>query len=718
VNRRVYPIGFTFVAVTLVAAALAIWQLRGDRIAGVRQDTRNLAVVLAAQTARAFQLVDLVVRETRAMVLETGVTNPDQFREKLGTEAIHRLLVDRLHTLPQASSIALVDNTGRIVNFSHNWPVPHLDAGDRDYFKYLQAHNEPGTYISVPVVDRVTGNWAIMLSRRVNGPHDEFLGLVVGVIEARYFEEFYEAIQTDDSEAITLFRTDGTVLARHPHAEHVIGTRVRSDSQWYDAVDEGGGTYRTNGYIGGVPRILSVEPVHDYPLVVTVGVAESTALAPWRRQSLIIGVGAFGAVLGFIFLFRALATQFRRLEEHSAELERSEARFRDFALSSSDWFWETDEQHRMTYISDDIRAFGQDPASRIGRSRMELAADAGSEMAKWEQHFALLNRHEPFRDFVYNRKVGDQPENYVSVSGDPLFDAGGRFLGYRGTARDITKQVLAERSLRDAKEAAEVANITKSQFLANMSHELRTPLNAIIGFSEALELGIGGPLDPRVAEYIRLIHQSGQHLHNVINDILDLAKVDAGKFVLHDEQGVDPRAIVTGCMTLICSHAVAAGIELSTQLEPDLPELIADPTRLKQILLNLLSNAIKFTQSGGSVVLATYCTAEGGVAFAVRDTGPGMTPDEIEVALQPFGQVEAAHTRRYEGTGLGLPLARRLAELHGGSLEVKSEKGKGTTVTVTLPPERTLAKPAPSPRPIVAVSANGMENNIAGNCTT
>jgi PAS domain S-box-containing protein len=390
----------------------------------------------------------------------------------------------------------------------------------------------------------------------------------------------------------------------------------------------------------------------------------------------------------------AAASLRRRSEAYErAEAARhdSEARLRDFAETGSDWYWETDQDHRFTYSSDRIRAFGQDPASRLGRVRWDLASDIASEPEKWSDHRAALERHEPFRDFVYTRKIGIQAEHTISVSGKPFFDSSGKFAGYRGTGRDISERVRAVRHLQEAKIEAEAASLAKSQFLANMSHELRTPLNAILGFSEMLERGAAGPLDCRQQEYVGYIRQSGAHLLHIINEILDLAKIDAGKLELDEDEGIDAGPLADSCIALVRERAAAGMLDISMEVEDQIPLLIADSTRLKQVLLNLLGNAVKFTDPGGAVVLAVRRAADGGVEFEVHDTGLGMTAAEIEVALEPFGQVESGITRRREGTGLGLPLARRLIELHGGSLRIESERGRGTRMVIALPPKRVLA---------------------------
>jgi len=256
--------------------------------------------------------------------------------------------------------------------------------------------------------------------------------------------------------------------------------------------------------------------------------------------------------------------------------------------------------------------------------------------------------------------------------------------------QEVAQRRQAEAALRRARDESELANRSKTEFLANMSHELRTPLNAVIGFSEIMRDELLGPLgDKRYSQYARDIHGSGAHLLEIINDILDLSKIEAGK---HDlvEETVELPAVVKSCLILLGERAHSAGVTLVQRLPDGLPSLRADSRKVKQILLNLLTNAVKFTRSGGSVTVSAARRASGDIAFAVTDTGIGIEPEDFERVMAPFGQVDSGLGRKYEGTGLGLPLARAFAELHGGTLELDSVPGEGTTVTVVLPKERVI----------------------------
>jgi signal transduction histidine kinase len=239
--------------------------------------------------------------------------------------------------------------------------------------------------------------------------------------------------------------------------------------------------------------------------------------------------------------------------------------------------------------------------------------------------------------------------------------------------------------------AAAGANHAKSEFLASMSHELRTPLNAVIGFSETMVMEMFGPIGARYRDYAKDIHNSGAHLLSLINDVLDLSRLDAGQTELHEED-FDIGLLITESMRMVTGQAAKGGISLSSDVAPGLPLVRADKRRIKQVLINLMSNALKFTPANGRVRVQAAMTDDGGIAMVVRDSGIGIDPADIPKVFERFGQVDSSLARKYQGTGLGLPLSKQFVELHGGSLTLESTVNLGTTVTVRLPAERLVPR--------------------------
>jgi PAS domain S-box-containing protein len=385
------------------------------------------------------------------------------------------------------------------------------------------------------------------------------------------------------------------------------------------------------------------------------------------------------------------------LEKALALRASAEQRFSDIATVTDGWLWEQDQDLRFSYLSgsDHVEQLGLTSSSVLGKTRVEWLAAHPEVLssADWDIVLNAQRDRLPFRNFVYRAPhAPDGVERWFRISGQPVFDEGGVFLGYRGVGSDVTELYLA-------KARAEEASRTKSMFLANMSHEIRTPMNGVLGMAEVLEAAL---TDPEHKRMIGTIRKSGETLLNILNDILDMSKIEAGKMELEDvpfspvdlaDRVEDLHRLMAEEKGLDFEVLVSTGAETRRR---------GDPFRVQQILHNLVSNAIKFTDRGEVTVEVSGRPGKP-LVLEVRDSGIGMTAQEIERLHEEFRQADSSVTRRFGGTGLGMAITRTLVHRMGGEIAVKSAPGVGTTVRVTLPlPVTEAAAEAPRSLPQTA----------------
>jgi len=384
-------------------------------------------------------------------------------------------------------------------------------------------------------------------------------------------------------------------------------------------------------------------------------------------------------------------------------------RFRDFARATSDWYWEIDRDYNITFVSDRLMAITGKPGILMKGKRFEDFGELKSGFdGKTMGAEGFLDQMKPFRDQLFLIRNSEDDLVYNHLSGVPLFDsASGEFMGYRGAGTDVTvnyqakvETLAAQKSLEHTLEELTNKNIqldmasaqseaalgAKSEFLAAMSHELRTPLNAIIGFAEAMKMEVFGELNKQYVSYSQDIMSAGQHLLELINDVLDVAVLESGKINL-DLAEVSLQEIVNKAVNLIVLRANQKNIDISAvSLSEDLTVYV-DERRAIQIFVNLLSNAVKFTPEKGRIGLRIDRQDTSIVAVTVWDTGIGIAPDQQKLVFEKFHQAtDNVYSRKEEGTGLGLHISQHLARQMGGDITLKSVVNEGSEFTVTFNP--------------------------------
>lgn len=686
--------GITGLAVLVVATFLGFfaynsYQAREAALLATERQTQNLVRTLEQHTARTIASVDALL---------FGIIEVHRLHEAAGRtvrpDNLHRYMRRRAAQAPQVRALVLTDGEGRIYVVSDDPSPELLDVSNRAYYRVHELNPAVGLFVGRPEIGHGSAPAFIPVSRRIANADGTFRGVAMAMVDPAYFTDFYASLDVGQFGEIALFAPDGSLLSGGALGDDSEGPHLLAAEVVYSGPGRSG-TFRIVGPNGA--QIASYAHATGYPLLIAVALAEHDALAVWRSNSLVYVIAGLLIATVMAVLTSLLVQQLRRSERVKEALGDAERDYRSIFDNAVDGIYRCDAMGRLQRANAAlVSMYGY-----ASETEMLAASDVGTvwyaDRERQHQFRVLLERQNDVAGFVSQVcRRGTNDRIWVSENARAIRDPQGEILFYEGIIRDITASREAEERLREAKEQAELADRTKSEFLANMSHELRTPLNAILGFSEIIKddlLGSSG--SSRYRGYAKDIHESGRHLLDLINEILDLAKVEAGRLRLQEEV-VDLTVAIDACRRLVHERAHEQGITLRIETDADLPHLYADPTRLKQILLNLLSNALKFTQAGGVVTLsAVHDAADGMIVFGIDDDGIGMSPEDVVVAMRPFRQVENAFNRRYQGTGLGLPLARSMVELHEGTLKIDSAPGQGTRAEVRMPATRVLMSRPP-----------------------
>jgi signal transduction histidine kinase/DNA-binding response OmpR family regulator len=542
-----------------VAIAISVARTEVTRQWEVQLD--NLSLLLAAQTSQEVTSAFLVLDSIVDSVHTSEVGSANELRSKMGTLAHFNSMRDKIRGLPQADVATIVAANGDVINFTRSHPAPVINLADRDYFQEQLKQPRLGVYFSKPVRNKGNGQWTFYLSRRLNGPNGEFIGLALVGFSSTFLSQFYQKINLGSGASVSLYRRDFTLLARWPHVEQLMGqvNLTGSSYQVVERMKQRQGVVQTaspRASQGGaeIARMGAVRLIDSYPLIINVTVTDELYLAQWRHFSTVRMLVAAAIVLAMAIVFMVLIRSLKRRERHMEET-------------------------------------------------------------------------------------------------------------------------------RVLKSAAEAANLAKSEFLALMSHEIRTPLTAIIGFAELMDKPQSGGASSNAAA---LIVRNGKHLLRIINDILDISKIEAGHMHL-DRLAFSPLELIQGMQAMMDAQAASKGIGFDVAVEYPFPaQVMGDPTRWNQILFNLCSNAVKFTEQGGVRVKLWHDTGRSKLVCNIADTGIGISEDQLVLLFQPFSQADSTIARKYGGTGLGLHLVRQMAGKMGGQVNVISELGRGSVFEVEV----------------------------------
>ena len=667
-----------FCTMALIWGAVAV-HLRQEYQRGLQDaenQTANLARAFEETVSRSIAVLDQSLEHVRdAYSRDPGhFTLDDWLRDK---SVLRRISVQ----------LGIADKAGSVVTTTVATGPPNVSIADREHFLVHVAAAEDRLFISKPVIGRSSGRLSIQLSRRMTNSDGSFAGVVIASLDPHVLGMFREPSEAGDGFAMLIGR-EGVIRSAWPDASIIGGTVLPGT---IPEMARGAGEQSSAGGTETVARqdaIVSYRGVTSYPLFVVAGVSRQAAFASYDRarwESVLAGL-----CLSLIVLFVAAITlrQWHRLTRFQLALTMTMENISQGILM-------IDRRRRMPVVNRRV-------AELLGLPT-ELASPGGDfdALVRWQQEHGEADDDDRVATLL--RKGGIDPDLpfYERTRGNgTVLEVRTTVLSDGSAVRtftDVTERKRIEREMANARDAAEAGIRARTEFLAVMSHEIRTPMNGIIGAAGLLR---DMPLNPEQHEYVRVIRDSGDHLSSLIQDILEFSRLDRGQLEL-EEIAFNPAALIRGTIVMLERQAQSKGLTLTSLVAGDVPARVSgDPSRLRRILVNLIGNGIKFTERGG-VTVDTRLVAQDAttvtIGVAVSDSGIGIDPVSQQKLFSPFTQVDSSISRRFGGTGLGLVICARLVVLMGGTIDVDSAPGHGSTFRFSIVLRRVQGAPMVEP---------------------
>ncbi|MBK1888657.1 PAS domain S-box protein [Undibacterium sp. 14-3-2] len=706
-SRIAKTFAISLVVAIVLAAGVFVWTLRLQEIHKWEKQTETFSVVLAENTSQQMDFAYTALGNIAERIQDRWSISAEYLSSKLGTYDFHQFLKEKVALFPAIEVISILDVNGNVISTSRNFPSPAYNLADRDYFQVQRDHPTQGIYLSNPVRSKTTGDWIFFLSHRLTGSDGEFIGVAIIGISPKFYTKFYEKLNVDGHVSISLLRDDFTYLARWPDTEAVMGTKHAAASIHHRSIDADDRkslviTSDTSALEYGKPSITAIQYLEKYPLIVYFSVDENLYLSDWHAISLAVAIVTVAAIAAVIAAFRVLIQLFiqkesdmqvmtelkreadvinrnqtrllQNLTEQQKALKESSDRLQAIFQNAADGIVMTDDTGIVEAINPAaVAIYGYSSEEVVGKANHLFSPDGKLDMLE----IAINND-----DFQQTRRLRIETER-LRRDGS-LFPAELSISEYSlaGKRKLIT-------IVRDISERRKIDRM-KNEFISTVSHELRTPLTAIRGALGLLVGGAAGSIPEKLQPLILMAHKNSESLTRLINDLLDIQKIEAGKMDFAFE-----RLNLLSLLELAVqqNQSIAEGRGVRLEIDVDLPrirpiEINVDQGRFQQVLANLISNACKYSPEGGVVRVIALVVSACSVRVLVTDQGGGVPENFRDRIFKKFSQADSSDTRAKGGTGLGLAISKVIIQqMHGeiGFYNLPPEQGGGAHFYIDLP---------------------------------